>query len=42
VKNCGSSIDGAKYTGLNFTRITVFVAEMFSHFQPKFVSKGGL
>ena len=32
MENCGSSIDAVKYTGLNFLRITVFMAEMFGHF----------
>ena len=41
--NCGSSIDGRKKSGLNFSRITVLVAEFFSLSQPNIMKeKGGL
>jgi len=43
MENCGSSIDGRKKSGLNFSRITVLVAEFFSLSQPNIMKeKGGL
>ena len=41
MENCGSSIDGRKKSGLNFSRITVLVAEFFSLSQPNIMKEKG-